>query len=397
MGAISRKWHKSLCSESTPMRQLVVNYDREAFLIQSYGGITKSISKLIESFCNHSNLGIQPKITFTRCSNRHLLEVESVLSRNLKPARRFLKAQSGYSTLLTLGLVRDLSSLWAGGTIGVKRADILHATYYRPLRLERKTGRSLAVTVHDFIPEKLGWNNVRNPHLGKKSLCKKSDLIICVSQQTANELHEHYGISGDRVRVIHHGVDPSLTLGKMKSIEDLNMPSILYVGHRTGYKDFDTLVAAISILNSRGIKFLLRIVGPDLLDHERRNLDVNIGSDHWNFLANVSNEELRFFYATSTFHCVTSKLEGFGMTILESMIEGTPVFLSDIPVFHEVAGDAGNYFIPGNSESLSDAIHTIFDEKSYINYVNKSLQKAQSYSWLGMAEKYRDAYYSIMS
>jgi glycosyltransferase involved in cell wall biosynthesis len=169
-----------------------------------------------------------PILNFTRTGNYYLRE--SGLISNLLPARYFLKSNSGYSTLATYGLLREISSAWAGGRYPKMDFEILHSTYYRPAYRDIHSARKIVTTLHDFIPEKLGWTGLRNPHIGKKNLCQKADLVVCVSSATQEEAIEKYGVDEKRSIVIHHGVelDPTST-GKQSMDQD---PYLLYVGHR---------------------------------------------------------------------------------------------------------------------------------------------------------------------
>jgi glycosyltransferase involved in cell wall biosynthesis len=184
-----------------------------------------------------------------RADNYHLLSIQKEIGLDLLPRRNFIQSRSGYSTLLSYGAVRTLSSMWAGGRSPSNPVDIFHATYYRPTYYESRKSKKLAITIHDFIPEKLGWLGVRNPHIGKKALAKKADLIFCVSEQTAQDLFDFYRISGDRVRVVGHGIHIKSKKSKKYEIKILEGKSILYVGHRAGYKNFEILISAIKSLN----------------------------------------------------------------------------------------------------------------------------------------------------
>jgi glycosyltransferase involved in cell wall biosynthesis len=370
------------------MSELSVAYDREIFLLQKIGGVSNFFSSLISRFSSDKSYGINPHFTFERTNNFHL----TTKFTEFIPQRGFLQANGGWSTLLTLGLIREYSSLWAGGKTKKVKADLFHATYYRPTRIEKYSGRKLVVSVHDFIPEKLGWTGVRNPHIGKERLCKNSDLVICVSQSTAQDLMEFYGIQPDRVKVIHHGVD-LVHSAVAKKVSD--KPSILYVGHREGYKNFKVLINAIRIALRSKVEIELVTVGPPLAPHELiENQDILL-TRSWRHIENPPKSELESLYSSSTLHCVTSTMEGFGMTILESMAHGTPVILSDIPVFREVGGVAGCYFEPTSSEDLFEKILWALDSENYVDLSRKSLKLAQVNSWEHVAALYALAYHNI--
>jgi len=373
--------------------EISVAFDREIFLLQEYGGVSHAFAQLISEFNSNHSLGIQPEFTFNISNNYHLMQVAAA-RQNLRHAKRFFfQPKSGLETMLTLGPVRQINSLWAGGSVPRIKADILHATYYRPTVPERLKSRKLAVTVHDFIPEKLGWTGVRNPHIGKRKLCLNSDLIVSVSNETANELQEMYRIESDRISIVPHGCSPIDSLSSRK--ENSDTFQILYVGHRGGYKKFAVLVDALHSLVSRKIEFQLVIAGPALSNQEILNLNAKLGRDSWIFELTPSDNRLIYLYDKASIHCVTSELEGFGMTILESMARGTPVVASDIPVFHEVGGESMQYFNRGDSESLAAEIYKFTDTGFRKGQAAKALAHAQTRTWKSSATKLADAYRKV--
>jgi len=373
--------------------ELRVAFDREIFLLQEFGGVSNAFAKIIYEFGSDMSLGVKPEFTFSISNNYHLMQIAAA-RQNLRYSKRFFfQPKSGLETLLTLGPVRQLNSLWAGGAVPERKSDIFHATYYRPTVPERLKGRKLVITVHDFIPEKLGWAGVRNPHIGKRKLCLKSDLIVCVSNETANELQEMYKVGSDRISIVPHGCNPVSSLSPRKDYPDTFQ--ILYVGQRSGYKNFAVLVDALHLLISQKIEFKLVIAGPSLSDPEIKNLNAKIGSDNWVFELTPTDDRLIDLYDQSTIHCVTSELEGFGMTILESMARGTPVVATDIPVFHEVGGSSMQYFSKGNAESLAVEITKFTDISYRKNQATKALAHARMHTWKASAIKLAEAYKKV--
>ena len=370
-----------------------VGFDSEIFLVQKFGGVSRGFSSLLSEFSNNEEFQVKAVPTFTRTNNHYLLNQ----NQNFKfmPQRHFQQARGGWSTLLTYGLIREISSIWAAGSYKPTSLDVLHATYYRPNRIEKFNANKLAVTIHDFIPESLGWTGPRNPHIGKKNIANRADMVICVSENTKNETLSRYKIDENRLRVIHHGVDMQLNIESKKIEED--SPYLLYVGHRSGYKNFHVLLESFKEINAKECRFRLIIVGPELSPSEIATLNSNVGSQNWLFLSQQNDEALRSLYSHAFAHIVTSKMEGFGMTILESMAVATPVVLSDIPVFREIAGEAGTYFDASNSESLTQVLNDLCDDGVYKSKSLASIENARKFSWHKAAKLHADVYKLIMN
>jgi glycosyltransferase involved in cell wall biosynthesis len=362
--------------------------------MQTYGGVAKSFAELINVYQENPNLGVEPLLTFTRSNNKYLQQSPHF---DLKPQRNFLTASGGLSTLLTLGPIRTGSSYWAGGPAINNSKQILHASYYRPTWLERKSAEKLIVTVHDFIPEYLGWTGVRNPHIGKKRICTKADKIISVSHVTTEALIDLYGISEDRIETIHHGVRLKSFPDRAQERELPSTPSILYVGNRTGYKNFQVLLKSLKLAVSKNIDVQLITAGPELTVDEKSGNEFLFQTDKWKHFTAPDDEVLGRLYKKATVHVATSLMEGFGMTLLESMSYGTPTLLSNIPVFREVAGENAVYFESTSEESLLSKLESILESSTYEFYSKASIDHANNNSWDQTAQKYAKVYADTLS
>ena len=373
-----------------------VGFDSEIFQLQKVGGVSRYFSSLIHELLRSPEYGIQPVLTFGRSDNFYLREMANNSVIDVK-GRRFpyVPPVSPWKTLLTLGPIHDSWLTLASEPRFRKREiDFLHATYYRPTKLELGRGKKVAVTMHDFIPERLGWSGVRNPHIGKRSLASKASLIFCVSQTTAEDLKEFFGIDDVRVKVIGHGVRYFANANESKKVR--KKPQILYVGHRSGYKNFQLLAKAALILDQQGYSFEICTVGPAWSDEEKRRYLGRHKHVTWTHELEVSDERLIELYADSNFLCFTSTMEGFGLPILEALAMGTKVLASDIPVFREVGGVNIEYFDPRAEEDLAEKIKqnlfTVDDSK----IVESRIDYARAHSWHEVASRVASAYKEIV-
>jgi glycosyltransferase involved in cell wall biosynthesis len=364
-----------------------VFYDAEVFLLQNNGGVSRYFSEIFTSYLNNQEIGIEPVLTFTRSNNQYLKEMNDKKLIRMRPIQfPYLSPVSAKKMLLTYGLMKTAnSSISSAIKLGKARGKMFHATYYRPNIFESIGYKNLAITIHDFIPEKIGWNGIKNPHLGKRKLSKRADIIFCVSQSTANDLHEIYKVSENKVHVVPHGVSNVSTLEKkLKSSERVN---VLYVGGRWGYKNFEQLAGAMNILWENGLDIQLNTVGSEFSSWEVGEYFKPKFRKYWRNHERVSDYELYELYSSASMLVVTSKMEGFGLPILESFSQGTLVLASDIPVFREVCGITGNFFEIGNLESLVEGIERGLAEALDPNLINNRLNLASEFSWNKAAEK----------
>lgn len=371
-----------------------ITYDSEIFALQEHGGVSRLFSELIREFISNPALGIKPILSFLRTNNFYLNQLaDEKLIEAMKPLGNYLVPNSPLRTLLTLGITHDLSLSYAARSRNVE-AELLHATYYRPTRVELRAKDRLVVTVHDFIPERLGWNWVKNPHYGKKKLITRADLVVCVSDATKRDLISFYGNIDVPTIVVPHGVREVSTLDE-KLRSELSKPYVLYVGHRAGYKSFETLARAMEILFERNEDIELVSVGPRLTAEEKIKYEKILVSRKWNNLGQVSDIELRSLYKKAHMTCVTSTMEGFGLPVIESLSEGTSVLASRIPVFQEVGSNCVSYFEPGNAESLAYSItselQVAFDREN----IQNRLSRASQFTWAMAASRMAQAYKAL--
>ena len=71
------------------------------------------------------------------------------------------------------------------------------------------------------------------------------------------------------------------------------------------------------------------------------------------FKSNITKEEIRDLYSTSSVAIVSSLYEGFGLPILEAMSCGTPVITSNYSALPEVGGNSVLYVDPKNEDNIA--------------------------------------------
>ena len=133
--------------------------------------------------------------------------------------------------------------------------NIVHDLYY-PEKLNNHNKKIL--TVHDTIHEKFS-DLYNDDHMKfRNEIIKNTDIFICVSNNTKENLKEYYKVANDRIFVVSHGYNHLNNIDTnnliIKNIS--NKPFILYVGGRLKYKNFKLLIDAYS----KNKKFKMNII-----------------------------------------------------------------------------------------------------------------------------------------
>jgi mannosyltransferase len=259
---------------------------------------------------------------------------------------------------------------------------IFHSSYYRVSNA--KNAKNI-VTIHDFTSEKYLTGLRRWVHYTrKKHALKKADGIICISQNTKKDLLEyHKFIDKNKIKIIYNGVgnqffklNESFDKHQFKYKEILEKKYILYVGHRTSYKNFDVAVKTISLLDK---KFILVIIGEPLKVKEKAMLETI--SDRYTVKSGINTQDLNVIYNFAFCLLYPSSYEGFGIPILEAMKTHCPVVTTSMSSIPEVAGDAALLIDTIDPKLFAEEILKLENTDFRSNIISKGLLQAQKFSW----------------
>lgn len=267
----------------------------------------------------------------------------------------------------------------------LESSDVFHSTYFTACPV---AGPEVVTTVHDLIAEiaypysgGAMWTN----HISEKhDSIRESRTCIAVSQSTANDLLRFCPDVSPKLRIIHPGVEhlPGCQVDGSGTSESY----ALFVGHRDGYKNFVAVLEAMAD-NAWPVGVSLRVVGAPLQSHEWGLIKYHGLSSRVVDLGRLSDERLASAYAGARCFIFPSRLEGFGLPIVEAQLNRCPVVCSEIPVFREVAGEAAIYFDPRLGDSLAAAVATACDEGVRRRLIESGAQNVGRFSWDRSAEK----------
>lgn len=226
--------------------------------------------------------------------------------------------------------------------------------------------------------------------------CK--DNVICVSESTKQDfLSIKPSFNPDRVFVVHlAGADcfhPDLSVAKIAAVKiKYNIPVdrtyYLSVCTLEPRKNIDLLISSyerLLKLNPHKINPLLVLTGVTGWKSQpliQKINDLNATAPGTIILTGyVTDEELAVLYSNTLAFIYPSLYEGFGLPPLEAMKCGAPVIVSDNSSLPEVVGDAGILFNARDEDALLMSLMKCQDENVLGNMKEKSLQRAEMFSW----------------
>jgi len=262
---------------------------------------------------------------------------------------------------------------------------------------------STILTIHD-IRALVSKHNPFARAIGQMVFSKaiqEANHIITVSHAMKKQILEFFPDA--RISVIYNGFEPrdlpdAPQLDRFRKKYSLADEFLLSVGHLEARKNYSRLIEALAVLRDRGRSLFLLIVGNDNGEGGKlRNLIASRGlSSQVKVLNGLSHEELQCAYVLSRLFIFPSSYEGFGIPILEAMATGTPMILSDIPVFRELTENQGLYFSPDDTGELADKITYILDSNSEQNRITSyGTQRLQGFRFSSLAKQVTELYVSL--
>lgn len=356
-----------------------VGFDEQIFLLQKRGGVSRYFVELIREFSSNSSCGIEPILGFKTTSNEMLFKLSNELGLGLKFDNR------------PKPLAIAIES--ASHSIQNMRVDLIHHTFYSKLYWQPRFRGPRVSTQYDMIPEL--FNEKRfliNPHLSKHFYFKNVNQIIAISNSAKSDLRKVWPDVVTPISVTHLATNERLT-PKVTRISG----NVLFVGVRQGYKDAETLIRAFAKVPPN-LRSNLRFVGGGPFTEAEKSLFTELGIAHLVSQENLSDEELALAYKSSHIFVFPSRYEGFGLPVLEALQNSCRSLLARTEIFQEIAGDAAEYFSPGDETDLTVQLTRILSDDPDINpNVDAGIQKCKEFSWRFTAKKTSEIYQELLS
>jgi glycosyltransferase involved in cell wall biosynthesis len=304
--------------------------------------------------------------------------------------------------------VRELFSLsWQ---IYRRKLDLYHSTHYV---LPAWVNSKVVVTIHDIIhllyPEFLPSNFafLYAQRMIRRSLTR-GDRILSVSQNTRNDLMQHFDVDVRKIQVIYNGVEDSFR--KRLSAEDLQrwlrdlgiaQPYLLFVGNPAKpHKNLDTLVQAYARAR-RMAQFdapLLCVGSREGSEFKIRARAEHLGiGDKVRLLGHVAPEALPAIYQGATLFLYPTLYEGFGLPVIEAMASGVAVITSNTSALKEIAEGYALLVDPLDLDGMAKAIaHLMGNPERRAAFAERGLRRAEDFRWGETARKTLDVYLSVI-
>ena len=308
-----------------------------------------------------------------------------------------------------------------------KKPDLIFSpTHYIP----RFSPVKRLVTIFDLsfihFPEMFNKKDLWQLKNWTKFSVKNADFIITISKNTRDDIIKEYGVNKNKISLAYPGFDESafhkiFDRNKIKKIQSKYKTGsnyILYIGTIQPRKNLIRLIEAFS-------RIVSSVKGQESTKKQSRfstlatsNLKLvivgkttGLGRQAWMFEETleapkkfgvedeviltgfVPTKDLPYLINGAMAFIQPSLYEGFGIPVVEAMVCGVPVLVSNTSSLPEVVGKAGIMFDPYSVTQIEQAIRTVLsDKKIRDKYAKLSLKQAKKFSWRKMARVVLDVF-----
>lgn len=277
----------------------------------------------------------------------------------------------------------SLSELWISRKLNRLGADVV----FTPLQLMGWWGKryKLIVTMHDtFYYEhrtpprglpwwvSLGWRALYLAYWPQRWILNRSDFVATVSETSKKDIQK-YHLTDRPIGIIYDAPNKPPGIARAKNIKK----ELVYVSSFMKYKNHETLVQVANMLP----EYTMHFTSPVWPERKAELLELADNPRQITFWNGASDQQMYKLLSTATAAVHSSKAEGFGLPLIEAMSIGTPAICSDIPIFHEVAGDAAIFCNPNKPEEYVAAIRHVEDPKISAKYAKKGIDQAKKFNW----------------
>jgi glycosyltransferase involved in cell wall biosynthesis len=232
---------------------------------------------------------------------------------------------------------------------------------------------------------------------------RRADAIITVSQSAKRDIVRLYGLSPERVHVVHEAAAPSFRpvadraeLRRVRQHYALAERFILYVGTIEPRKNLPMLIEAFAARRRAGdLPHQLVCAGPYgwlSRDLERRIERLQIARQV-RFIGYVEFGDLPALYSLAEMFVFPSLYEGFGLPVVEAMASGTPVVAGSVAAVAEVADGAFEQIRHLDAVTLGDSLVALARDAAKRAHLRElGLARARTFSWDRAARETLDVY-----
>lgn len=220
---------------------------------------------------------------------------------------------------------------------------------------------------------------------------RRAEGLILLDKYAQDVVMRLISATCGKTTIIPHGISERFRCPAKKQLAidqySLDRPlRIIYVSIVEVYKHQWQVAEGVALLRKRGFPVVLDLVGPaypPALKRLRKTLDrIDPAGEFVQYSGAIPHDELHTRYARADLCVFASSCENMPNILIEAMAAGLPVACSNRGPMPEVLGNAGVYFDPEDSISITSALETMLaDPILRARCATDAFYRANQYSW----------------
>jgi glycosyltransferase involved in cell wall biosynthesis len=233
----------------------------------------------------------------------------------------------------------------------------------------------------------------------------KADRLIAVSRASAR-FSRSLGFPEKRITVVQHGVDLSCFNGEIDAFamrQELGIgdePLVVTAVRLIKRKSPDLLISAFARVLKVVPDAKLVIAGSgreeDNLSRQINSLDI---TNSVFMVGRLTKEKVAKLMAAADVFVLPSKMESFGLSLLEASAAGVPVVCSNAGGVPEIFQDGFNALLypPGDDNAMAKAIICLIQDKELAKKISaNAVETASKFTWEMTAERTLQVYEEVL-
>lgn len=274
--------------------------------------------------------------------------------------------------------------------------DIIHVhdwmTMLAGIKIKQQSGKPLVMHIHSLEVDRSGVDSKGWVYELEKKGMEYADLLMPVSNFTADNIHRYYGICKSKMSVIHNG---SIVVKPFKSQRQFKEKTVLFVGRLTRQKGPEKFLdIASKVLESNpDVRFVMAGVGDYFKSMLEQSSYKNIGN-RFHMTGFLNLEKLRYLFSVSDVYCMPSVSEPFGLSAVEAAQFGIPCVISKQSGVAEVLSGALKFDYWDVNKAADCILNLLGDSVLRKKVIEDAKQNLRNITWDISAQKIMNAYSS---
>lgn len=254
------------------------------------------------------------------------------------------------------------------------------------------------LTIHDLNPLHEGKTpeEQRRSIAHTQSLIDRSDAIVCISEFTKGDVLKNCQVGNKPVYVIHNGTH-RVAIDTIPFQQPLvSRPFLFGMGYVNTKKNYHSLLPLLHHNPELELVVAGRLDEPDYIANMQR-LASDMGvSDRLRLTGPISEADKAWYLRNCLAFVHPSLAEGFGAPVVEAMIFGKPLFLSNRTSLPEIGGDVAFYFSSFDGEHMQQVFTSGMQRYQTTDLSAALIKRAAQFDWDKNAAQYIQVYQSLL-